>query len=592
MRIAITLIAALLMLPSILFAQESEQVEAPKYEFRSAWVATAASLDWPRGNTAAQQEASLRQLIRDMKRQGMNAVVFQVVPRGDAFYQSERLPWSWRLSGQIGVDPGWDPLEVAIEESHRLGMELHAWYNLGRIGIIGGADVGPADQPEPRHVVYSNPDFVRVDGNNEAWLQHALPEARQWALENVMEIVENYDVDAIHFDFVRYPTGGGYADDAEMFYEHNPRNTTNLADWRRENINMFMEAVYDSIKAVKPLVKVGSTPVGHYRSSGGWPALFGYSAVYSDSRRWLRDEVHDYLAPQLYWDIGTNCNPLFAWLVHDWLNERYDRHVYIGTGPYQCGPGGGVNLVELPLQIDSTRAIGAQGHMHFRWRTVENTTYGGRYAQHSIVPPMDWLDMTAPAAPASIDFQWLTDDTTWVRITWDEPVGGEIDARRYAVYKVFADDEPDFAEVSASGAHLIAVTGETYLYDQPRQENVYYYVTALSMNNVESDPVYIDLEGRVVSAEDELITGFALGQNYPNPFNPVTSIEYSVDHLSQVSLRVYNALGQEVSVLVDGQVPAGTHTARFDATEMPSGTYFYVLEAGGRTITRAMTLIK
>jgi uncharacterized lipoprotein YddW (UPF0748 family) len=573
------------MATTLAHAQDGEPVEPPKHEFRSAWVATAGGLDWPRGSSAAAQEASLRQLIRAMKAQGMNAVVFQVVPRGDAYYQSERLPWSRRLSGQVGVDPGWDPLQVAIEESHRLGMELHAWYNVGRMGDVGSADLGNENQPEPKHVYFTNPDYVRTQGT-EIWLQHGLPEARQWALENVMEIVRNYDVDAVHFDFVRYPTGG-YDDDVYVFIENNPRNKTNLGDWRRENITMFMEAVYDSVKSVKPLVKVGSTPVGHYRQSGGWPAGFGYSQFYSDSRRWLREGIHDYLAPQLYWDIGSQCNPSFQWLVHDWLDESYDRHIYVGTGPYQCGGVG-----ELPAQIDTTRAAGAAGHMHFRWRTVENTTYGGRYAQQAIVPPMDWLDMSVPSAPSAAGFEWLAEDTTWVRLEWDASFSGDVETRRYAVYKVRSETEPDFEEVVADGAYLYALTGETELYDQPRQANTYYFVTALSQNNVESEPVMINLEGRATSTENELIAGFTLEQNYPNPFNPTTTIEYSLDRSQVVSLRVFNALGQEVAVLVDGATPAGVHSVRFDAQSLPSGTYFYVLDAGGRTVTRAMMLIK
>jgi uncharacterized lipoprotein YddW (UPF0748 family) len=594
MRIATILVLLALVASTSTFAQT---VEPPKHEFRSAWVATAAGLDWPRGVTAAEQEASLRQLIRAMKAQNMNAVVFQVVPRGDAYYQSERLPWARRLSGQIGVDPGWDPLAVAIEEAHKHGMELHAWYNLGRMGDVGSADIGTASQPEPQHVYYANRDWLRTaQGNsNELWLQHADPDARQWALENVMEIVENYDVDAIHFDFVRYPTNG-FEDDIFVWMD-SPEFTeyANVADWRRDNINKFMRAVYDSIKAVKPLVKVGSTPVGHYATSGGWPALFGYQAVFSDSRRWLREGVHDYLAPQIYWDIGTSCNPRFDWIARDWMGERYDRHIYVGTGPYQCGPNGSssLNVVGLPAQIDTLRAIGAHGNMHFRWRTVENTGYGQRYARQSIVPPMEWLDMTAPSTPTGGGFEWLATDTTWVRLEWQAPVAeGAIEARRYAIYKVRADAEPDFAEISADNMHLIALTGETTFYDKPRDANTYYFVTALSMNNVEGDPVVINLQGRATSSESEIAEGFGLDQNYPNPFNPSTTIQYSVERMSDVSLRVFNALGQEVARLVDGTVPPGTHSVRFDADHLPSGTYFYVLDAGGQSITRAMMLIK
>ncbi|MFW5972878.1 MAG: family 10 glycosylhydrolase [Bacteroidota bacterium] len=580
---ALILLAVFVQVP--VRAQTEGPIPSPKHEFRSAWLTTAGAMDWPRGTTAAAQELSLRNIIRNMKAMGMNAVVFQAMPRGDAFYQSERLPWSMRLSGTVGQDPGWDPLAVAIEEAHRLGMELHAWYNVFRVGNIDMPDV--ADSDEPRHVYFENPEYVVTIDGNQLWLNPGMPEVRNWVIANVMEIVRNYDVDAIHFDFIRYGANG-YPGDAELRDEQDPG--MNLDAWRRESVSRFAIAAYDSVKAEKPRVKIGSAPFGHYDATGGWPAALSYYQYFQDSRRWLEEEKHDYLAPQVYWDIGTNCGPRFDWLVHDWVDNNFGRHIYIGTGPYQCGV-----LDELPQQIDSTRAIGAEGQMHFRYDIIAANPFGSRYGQPALVPSMGWMDQTEPTAPVDLSYRWLDDDTTVVEISWsDATATAEVtDPRRYAVYRVQSEEPPAVDEMILDPANLIAVTGETAFLDERSDRTNHYYVTSLSTNWIESTGgEIISVEGRLVSSERELPVAFELKQNYPNPFNPTTVIEYTVDRPGEVLLRVFNVLGQEVAVLEKGTMPAGSHTVRFDARDLASGTYFYVLEAGGRTAARAMMLLK
>ncbi|MFW5972877.1 MAG: family 10 glycosylhydrolase [Bacteroidota bacterium] len=585
MKFATALLAFVFLFSSSALAQDDVQV-APKHEFRSAWIATAVGLDFPRGSTASQQEANLRSMIRNMKTMGMNAVVFQISPRGDAYYQSDRLPWARRLSGTMGADPGWDPLAVAIEESHRLGMELHAWYNVGKIGDIGSADL--QDSGEPRHLYFTDPELI-VEIGSEVWLNPGIPEAREWAVANVMEIVRNYDVDAVHFDFIRYGASS-YPGDSQLRDEHDPG--MNISAWRRENITRFATAAYDSIKAEKWWVKVGSAPLGHYKESGGWGANLAYYQVYQDSRRWLDEGKHDYLAPQIYWGIGSSSDaPQFEWLVDDWMGETYGRHIYVGTAPYKPNV-----LSELPAQIDTTRAHGAHGQVHFRYDFISSAPFGGRYATEAVVPPMQWLNMVAPPAPEAVAYQWSETDTTLLEISWDAPEVDEaaVPARFFAVYRVESEVEPDFEEVVQNPANLFSVTGETFVTDRPLADATFhYYVTSLSPNNVESSAeASVVVEGRVVSNERETPVAFELRQNYPNPFNPTTAIEFAVERPGEVSLRVFNVLGQEVAVLVNGTIPAGSHTAQFDADGLSSGTYFYVLEAGGRTATRAMMLLK
>ena len=580
MKFATLALLASLALTTTLYAQSDDVVESPKYELRSAWVATVPGLDFPSAVHPATEEA-LRTLIQSMKAHGMNAVIFQASPRGDAFYRSERLPWSHRLTGTLGQDPGWDPLEVAVDEAHKLGMELHAWYNFARIGDLGAH----MQESEVPHVYFTNPEWIEMISTTQMWLNPGHPEAREWSIANVMEIVENYDVDAVHFDFIRYATT--YSSDLALRDAHDPG--MNLAHWRRENVSRFAMAVYDSVKAVKPWVKVGSTPVGHYQSSGGWAAGYGYSQYFSDSRRWLQEEKHDYLAPQLYWGIGNKDDaPRFEWLVNDWMSESYGRHIYVGTAPYKTHV-----KTELPIQIDTTRAHGVHGQIHFRYNDIRRgEPFADRYEQPSLVPPMDWLDMTPPPASASLSYEWSEEDSTVVELTWD-PVEVDNGPHRYAVYRVYSDNEPNFEEVVDNPKNLIAVTGETTVTDSPGTLRAYYFVTTVSSNSIESETApSVDLMGRRTSSNIEQAARFALAQNYPNPFNPVTTIGYEIEASGDVKLRVFNVLGQEVAVLVDEPLPAGAHTVQFDARHLPSGTYFYVLENGGRSQTKAMMLVK
>jgi uncharacterized lipoprotein YddW (UPF0748 family) len=585
-------------------AAQTMQTESPppsKKEFRSFWLATAGGMDWPPNTTNANtQRNALRDIIHNAKAMGLNAVVFQVVPRGDAFYESERLPWSSFLTGgpHVGVpgkDPGWDPLAFAIEEAHKLGLELHAWYN---VYMANRETYDRSPDSDPPHVYYSNPEWIesvpQSGGGVWNWLNPAIPEAREWIVGNVVEIVENYDVDAVHFDFIRY--GTNYSRDDSLMQVYNPAELTNISDWRRENINMFVRDVYAAVKDVKPWVKVGSTPVGHYQTSGGWAAGYGYSQYYQDSRRWAEEEVHDYVAPQLYWDIGAPGDggshaPRFEWLVDDWANDMRGRHYYIGTGPYrpEIKP-------QISQQIDLVRLSPAPGHMHFSYRDILDNPFGDSYRSMAIVPPMPWMSMRIPNMVRNAVHDVSGQSVT---ISWDEPEPGRGETDpffRYVVYRAKASEVISDQMVIDNPAFIVEVTGRTSFTDEPEVgsegEDFIYYVTALSRNNVEGDFVKMDVS--VVSAdEDQLVArSFELDQNYPNPFNPSTDIRFQIPERDHVTLTVFDMLGREVTVLVNSELAAGSHTVTFDAAGLSSGIYLYRLETPGHQITRKMMLVK
>lgn len=566
-----------------LFSQD--RPEAPKHELRAVWLTTAFGLDFPAGETRPKEaEKKLRDIIRTSKKNGLNAVIFQAVARADAMYQSERLPWARRLTGTFGKDPGWDPLAVAIEEAHSLGMDFHAWYNLNNIGLL--SEEHEYDDGNIPHVYISNPEWTALD-DTHIWLNPGVPAAREWSVENVLEIVENYDVDAVHFDFVRYPTNA-FSSDSETMEEFNENNISNLNDWRRDNINQFMRDVYPAVKELKPHVKVGSTPVGHYKSAP-WGALWGYSSVFSDSRRWLEEGTNDYLAPQIYWDIGGGDAPEFDYLVHDWLGERFDRHIYVGMAPYKDHV-----RPEIPEQIDTVRAGQGHGHVYFRYAHISNAPFSDRYENAAIIPTMPWKSTFNPPKPLNLI---VDQDSANVTLSWEKPLyGTETDTiLRYAIYRVNAPEPPSAEEATADSKNLLAVEGLTQFTDSPEgsSDPYHYYITSLNRNYRESAPVEMSVAVSAPRDDEQTIAqSYSLEQNYPNPFNPATQINFSIGDAGVTTLKVYDMVGREVATLVNESLPSGSHTATFDASRLSSGVYIYVLTSGDKQLSRRMTLVK
>ncbi len=580
-----------LVLPLSISAQSTPD---PKFEFRSVWLTTAGGLDWPKSTDPIEQQNSLRTIIRQAKAMGLNAITFQVASRGDAYYKSDRLPWSSQLTGTIGKDPGWDPLQFLIDECRLQGMEVHAWYNALN---VGGATV--TEPGAPLHITQTNSSWVesRNDGN---FLNPGYPGARDWVVANVQELVDRYDIDAVNFDFLRYPTNG-FTNDFGLHLQYGGAYN-NIGEWKRFNVTDITKRVSQYIAQTKPWVKVGSAPIGHYKTSGGWPALFAFSGVYQDSRGWLRDGWNDYIMPQIYWKIysGPFTNsPEHSWIVKDYARETYGRHVYVGIGAYVDG-----TIQQLPAMIDTSRVSGLKGQVYFRWGNIHsfNVQTGSvgpqiQYRRPAIVPSMPWRSQVAPAQPANTAG---SKNGTVVSLQWQRPSHSDNGDTliRYAIYRTTGTVAPNPEDVVANGANLIGMTGNLSLQNTaPASDlNYYYVVTGLSRNNVEGMPsnVVTILSPTSIESDDELAAAIRLEQNFPNPFNPSTVIGFHVgtQDLASVRLAIYDVLGREVSVLIDGYMNAGEHTVTFDAGTLSSGVYLYVLTAGDQRLSRTMTLIK
>ena len=565
----------------------AEAPPSPKKEFRSIWVTTAWGLDWPKTTSRSAQQNSLIGILDQMKRQNMNAIVFQVSARGDAYYQSERLPWAYNLTGTPGNDPGWDPLAFLIEEARKRGLEVHAWYNPFAVAYDSHNDApASADIPSVR---FSNPEWMESQG----WMNPGIPEAREWQVANVLELVENYDIDAIHFDRIRYASGG-YGRDNSLMAEHNPEGLTSLADWRRWNVTEFVRLAYEGIHELRPTVRIGVTPLGHYDggSTDGWGAAYGYSSVWQDSRHWAEMGYIDYIAPQVYWDIGTTTPPRFAYIVNDWVeNRRNDRFIFVGIAAYQPYVSN-----ELHAQIDSTRTLGADGQLYFRNDNVSNRNFSGRYDKQAIVPPMPWRSLSQPNPVRN-----LVADVTGAEVIleWEEPTPGrgETDPLfRYLVYRAKVSEAISDQLIIDNPAHIVALTGERSFVDEPETgengEDYVYYIAALSRNNVEGEFVKTELSVVPTDAEHLVAEQFELLQNYPNPFNPATNITFTIPVSSHVTLEVFDVAGRRVATLVNENHSPGTHTVTWDASRVASGVYLYRLQAGDFRQTRSMMLMK
>lgn len=380
-------------------------------EFRGVWVATVRNIDWPSrtGLSADAQRAELLDILDRSVAQGFNAVVLQVRPAADAVYRSDLEPWSVLLSGQQGTDPGYDPLEFAVREAHARGLELHAWINPFRAG-----NAADSLKLASTHLWNTRRDLVRVYGA-QLWMDPGDPAAREHSLRVVTDIVRRYDVDAIHMDDYFYPypvrdsARGGNAPfpDSVTFAAHGGGMALN--DWRRSNIDRFVEGMYRESHAIRPMVKVGISPFGIWRP-GNPPSVAGFDAydqIYADAKKWLQEGWVDYLAPQLYWAIAAP-QQSFPALYDWWLSQNpLGRHIWPGMASYRAGSGAsnGFALTEIAEQVKIVRSRAAPpGHIMFNGTTTLKrpqftATMAPLFASHAIPPRYSWLDSLPPAAP-------------------------------------------------------------------------------------------------------------------------------------------------------------------------------------------------
>jgi uncharacterized lipoprotein YddW (UPF0748 family) len=397
--------------PAPLPRRDPDVVPALDREFRGLWVATVANIDWPSkpGLPADQQRTELLALLDRASAAGMNAILFHVRPNADAVYRSSLEPWASMLTGTQGTDPGFDPLALAVDEAHKRGMELHAWINPFRAGSAADSARFAAN-----HVSRERPDLVRRYGAS-LWMDPGDPAVHDRSMRAILDIVNRYDVDGVHLDDYFYPYPQSDSAKQPIVF---PDSATyaryggglSIDDWRRANVDRFVERLYRDVHAAKPAVRVGISPFGIWRP--GNPAtitgLDSYAAIYGDSRKWLQSGWVDYFVPQLYWRIDPP-QQSFTALLDWWLSQNTaGRHVWPGLATYRVYSATNPYPVsEIENQVAATRARRASGVVFYN---ATSTLSRGNaeiarmlrrefFPDAALPPAAPWLGGTAPAAP-------------------------------------------------------------------------------------------------------------------------------------------------------------------------------------------------
>ena len=345
--------------------------ERSAVSFRGAWIATVANIDWPTpeavGNTDLQQSEMIF-LLDSLHSIGINAIIFQVRPTADALYRSEYEPVSHWLTGEQGSwgeQTPYDPLQWTIEQAHKRGMEVHVWLNPYRVNLAKTDTSTLA----PDHIMRRHPDWF-WEYNKQWYFNPGLEQTREWICTIVQDIVQRYDIQAIHMDdyFYPYPAGKQQLPDTKTFEQY-PRGFDNIHDWRRNNVNLAIQAISETIRECKDSVEFGISPFGVWRNnnvdstgSATRAGITNYDDLYADIRLWIKEGWIDYVLPQLYWEIGKKVAD-YEILAHWWANEvRGTRcKLYIGMAPYRLEnaspktPWGVGN--EIKRQMDLNRTI-------------------------------------------------------------------------------------------------------------------------------------------------------------------------------------------------------------------------------------------
>ena len=390
----------------------------PKHEIRATWITTLGGMDWPRQKATnaegiRRQKQELCQILDQLKEANFNTVLLQTRLRGDLIYPSSIETFPESLTGRTGRDPGYDPLAFAIDECHKRGMELHAWIvtipagNNRQVKLLG-----------KHSIVRKNRKICKQ--HEGAWfLDPGHPETANYLASIVREIVTRYDVDGVHFDYIRYPENARRVPDADTHRKYGKGK--DLKQWRRENITSIVRRLHTEVKQLKPWVKVSSSPVGKYRdtsrySSYGWNA---YETVHQDAQGWMKEGIHDALFPMMYFKDNH-----FYPFALDWKENDHGRWVVPGLGIYFLSPRErNWPLDEVSRQLFFTRQQGLAGHAYFRNKFLLDNVKGiltelktEFYTAPALVPPMVWQDSIAPTAPASPVYESLPDGS--IKLAW------------------------------------------------------------------------------------------------------------------------------------------------------------------------------
>lgn len=489
----ITLFASCLLLVWQLAAQ-------PNYEFRAAWIATVDNIDWPtRGNyDPAKQREEFIQLLEMHKANGMNAIVMQIRPATDAFYPSELEPWSEWLTGKQGLAPKpyYDPLQFMIEETHKRGMEFHAWLNPYRaVFNIQKSSIAP------NHITKTKPHLF-LDYGGKRYFDPGIPEGQDFVVKVIEDIVTRYKVDAIHFDDYFYPYRIPKLEfpDEQSYRKYG--NGLSKNDWRRSNVDSIIVKLNRAIKNINPLCKFGISPFGIWRNAkdddrgsntnGGQT---NYDDLYADILLWLENDWIDYVVPQLYWEFEHKAAP-YGPLLDWWSKNSFGKHCYIGLGIYKANTNAfWRDKTQLPRQVAAIRETpNVQGAVYFSSKSFVSNPNGwsdslknNYYKEPALIPEMPWLEGFLPKPPV-VHEALVMNDT--FKIIFNHPLNPTTPIKEYLLYENVEVNENYVNKYTSKLVQTIGVD-EVLRFEMPVPKNhskVTYFITSKDIKGNEGKP--------------------------------------------------------------------------------------------------------
>lgn len=493
-----------------------------KRHLRATWICTVVNMDWPLKETSKIVNDSERiqkskdELIAVLDRaaaMNLNAVFFQVSPEGDAFYKSNIVPWSRYLTGTFGKDPGFDPLAFAIEEARKRNLEMHAWFNPYRVSVdirettVASLNIG-------KSVYKEHPDWIRT-ANGRFVADPGIPEARKWVEDRVMEVVANYDIDGVHFDdYFYYEKFEGEMKDQDTYKKYNNGKFSNIGDWRRNNTYTLVKELSQKIRAAKPWVKFGISPSGvwgnkkeHADGSNTNTSYTNYERCFADTKKWVQEELIDYIAPQIYFSFGNTRAPygeLASWWSRIVRGKKV--HLYIGQALYKVNADsdqyfkGDNGPAELGRQTKFNIAKPeVSGSIMFRMNNFnepdkQNTVavIGDIWKTKALVPVMPWKGGRAPEV---IQQGKMEESQNGLRLIWKDK---NPDTAYFAVYRFNKGEKADISNDSIASKLIGLVrkgTAQEYTFTDSGASDpntVFYVVSSL-------DRLHNENSGRIFS---------------------------------------------------------------------------------------------
>ncbi|KAA6328787.1 hypothetical protein EZS27_022346 [termite gut metagenome] len=456
----------------------------PKYEVRAAWIATIYGLDWPKNkaNDAAgirRQQEELINMLDKLKAANFNTILLQTRIRGNVIYSSLYESIHPIFTGRVNGYPGYDPLAFAIEECHKRGMECHAWTVTLPLG----------KQKLGKESVVRKHPAICILHKGEWYLNPGHPQTKEYLMKIVHEVVERYDIDGVHFDYLRYPEYAPASFDYREYKKYG--HGKNLKQWRRDNITGIVRYIYNGVKTLKPWVKISSSPLGKYNDATPYSAKNwnSYHTVYQDAALWLKEGLQDQIYPMMYFRGDS-----FYSFALDWQKRSNGRQVVPGLGIYLLDSGeANWERKDIEKQIHFIRNFGLEGVAYYRAGYLANDVKGLHsrltdrlYMAPALHPPMPWLDNVPPTSPTQLT---VTHTPACILLNWNAATDN--DMRNAPSYVIYASDT--YPVDTSHSEHIVAqrVTETNYVYIPADAQNhkMYFAVTATDRYGNESGAV-------------------------------------------------------------------------------------------------------